>query len=158
MFSDDLDRSMYCNLVLRTLKSRGWMCRMFCLMPTHYHLLLEVPNEDLALGMKSLNWRYSWWFNRRHARWGHLVGERYGARYIYTDAHMLNAMRYIARNPVRAGLCRRPEDWAWSSYRRCIGREDPFNFVDVAPLRAYFATDEAEATWLLRQFVELDDD
>jgi putative transposase len=158
MFADDLDRSQYCNFLLRTLKSRNWICRMFCLMPTHYHLLLEVPADELQIGMKTLNWRYAWWFNRRHARWGHLVGARYGAVYIRTDAHMLNAMRYIARNPVRAGLCTRPEDWDWSSYRRCIGRDDPFGFVDVAPLRAYFGTDELEATWGLEQFVSMPDD
>jgi hypothetical protein len=71
---------------------------------------------------------------------------------------MLNAMRYIARNPVRAQLCGRPEDWVWSSYRRLIGRDDPFTFVDPAPLRAYFGPDETQATWLLRQFVDLPDD
>lgn len=158
MFADDFDRTVFCNLVARELNARRWACRIFCLMPTHYHLLLEVGDDELQVGMQSLNWRYAWAFNRRHARWGHLVGCRYGSRFVRTDAHMLNAMRYIARNPVRAGLCRRPEEWLWSSYRRCIGREDPFAFVDAAPLRAYFGTDETEATWLLRQFVDLADD
>ena len=126
---------------------------MFCLMTTHYHLLVEVPDDDLKHGMKSLNWRYAWWFNRRHARLGHLVGRRYGAVLIETDAHMLNAMRYIALNPVVGGLCTRPERWPWSSYRRCIGLDDPYTFVDASPLRAYFAEDAKEAASRIRQFV-----
>ena len=153
MFLDDLDRSQFVNLLLRTLMRRRWTCRAFCLMTTHYHLLVEVPEDDLDRGMKSLNWQYAWWFNRRHARAGHLVGRRYGAVLIETDAHMLNAMRYIALNPVHAGLCRKPEGWAWSSYRRCVGLEDPFAFVDPSPLQAYFGGDLTEAARRIRLFV-----
>lgn len=152
MFHDDLDRTHFVNLALRTVIKQEWRCRSFCLMPTHYHLLLDVPANSLKTGMKSLNWRYAWWYNRRHARVGHFVGERYGAVLVATDAHMLNAMRYIALNPVVAGHCLRPEQWLWSSFRRCIGLDDPFPWVDTAPLVAYFG-DGDEAMTNLQRFV-----
>jgi hypothetical protein len=66
---------------------------------------------------------------------------------------MLHALRYIARNPVEAGLCRRPSEWPWGSYRGCAGLDSGFAFVDSSLLRAYFGRDRREATQLLRAFV-----
>lgn len=73
---------------------------------------------------------------------------------VSTDGHMLYAFRYIARNPVEAGLCRSPADWLWSSYRRTAGLDGRFAFVNDAAIRHYFGGDTEEASRLLRSFVE----
>jgi len=122
-------------------------------MTTHYHLLIDVPEESLKKGMQRLNWTYARWFNAQHGRAGHLFGERYFCVLIETDGHMLSAMRYIARNPVKAGLCPRPSDWLWGSYRGCVDLDDSFPLVESEPLRAYFGPDRARANVLIRQFV-----
>ena len=51
---------------------------------------------------------------------------------LLSDEHLLTAYRYLARNPVEAGLCARPEDWVWSSYPVAIGRKGRFAFVDAS--------------------------
>jgi putative transposase len=156
IFDDDIECTYFCNLLARAVKSASWQVRAFCIMPTHYHLLVDVLDNALQRVMQRVNWSYARWFNTRHGRKGHLFGERYYSGPILTDGHMLSTMRYIARNPVKAGLCANPVDWRWSSYRGCIDLEKPFPFVAAAPLRAYFGADRELATVLIRQFIELD--
>jgi REP-associated tyrosine transposase len=153
MFADDDDRLRYCSGLARTVRL-PLSVRMFCLMKTHVHLLLETHEANvLQTAMKSLNWGYAMWFNKRHGRSGHLFGRRYWCAQVTTVGHLLGATRYIARNPVAAGLCERAEDWRWSSYRACIGLDDSFEFVDAAPLRDQFGADATSAAAGLRAFV-----
>lgn len=107
-------------------------------MPTHYHLLLAVPDDSLQPGMKILNGPYALSFNRRHGRKGHLFGDRYFARPVLTDASLRRRFRYLARNPVRAGLCASGLDWQWSSYRDAVTGSHDFPFVDHDPVRTAF--------------------
>jgi hypothetical protein len=84
--------------------------------------------------MGRLNQLYAQWFNRRHDRVGHLFQERYWSQVIDTDARLSAAVRYIVDNPVRAGLCARPEDWRWSSARAAAGLVPLPKFLDLSQL------------------------
>ena len=75
--------------------------------------------------MRQLNGVYAQSFNRRHGRDGHLFQGRYGARLVQADEHLLSAVRYIVRNPLRAGICTRLDEWPWSSHRATIGERPP---------------------------------
>lgn len=154
IFTDDTDRTTFATLLAGCLQRMAAVCRSFCLMTTHYHLLLDVPTDALQRGMHRLNGMYSRGFNARHGRVGHLFGERYYCARIESDGHMLQVLRYIARNPVEAGLCDRPSDWYWSSYRCAAGLDNGFPFVDPALFRAYFGADRAQAEELIRRFVD----
>ena len=153
MFVDDYDRTLFCVLLARAIKAQNWICRAFCLMTTHYHLLLEVEHNALQPGMSRLNGPYAQRFNARHRRSGHLRGDRYHAVPVKSDGHMVHLVRYLARNPVEAGLCKAPSDWPWSSYRGSAELDRGFDFVDSSLLRAYFGHDRDDATQLLRSFV-----
>ena len=153
MFVDDVDNTHFCNLLARIAKKLLWAVRAFCLMPTHYHLVVETPENTLQLGMQSLNGNFANGYNRRRGRKGHLKGRRYGATPVMTDEHMMEVIRYIARNPVRAGLCERPRDWYWGSYRGLAGYDAGFSFVDDAPVLAYFGGVHEDAQAELRRFV-----
>ena len=153
MFVDDYDRTLFCIMLARAIKKHDWICRAFCLMTTHYHLLLDVQDNALQPGMHNLNGPYAQRFNARHKRSGHLRGDRYYARRVESDGHMLQLLRYIARNPVEAGLCDYPSDWPGSSYRGCAELDGGFAFVDSSLLRAYFGHDRRLATRLVRDFV-----
>jgi len=158
VFLDDDDRTLFCSLLIQQLVRESWACLSFCLMTTHFHLLLEVPDESLPVGMQRLNGFYARNFNLRHRRKGHLFGERYYSVRAESDEHMLELLRYIARNPVRAGMCTRPEDWYWSSYNGCIApNESAFPFVDPSRLTAYFGSSSERARRRLRAFVDAAD-
>ncbi|MBV8063973.1 MAG: transposase [Actinobacteria bacterium] len=154
MFADNVDRAHFCRRLASVIADARWQCRAFCLMTTHYHLLMDVPANTLQPGMQRLNGPYAQGFNRRRGRSGHLRGDRYAAAPVESVGHMLRAFRYIARNPVEAGLCSSPVDWLWSSYRGAAGLDGAFAFVNDASLREYFGGDSAESLRVLRGFVE----
>lgn len=134
-----------------------WNCRSFCLMGTHFHLILNTPEATLSRGMQHLCGAYAQWFNWKYGRRGHLFGRRFGSVQILSESHLLNAHRYVALNPVRAGLCERPESWRWGSYRALVGLEDPPHFLDVGGVMNLFSTEVAGARSVFRRLVEAED-
>jgi len=94
---------------------------LLCVLPNHYHLLVETPEPNLGRGMLRLNGAYARGHNYRHERVGHVFQGPYEAKLVESDEHLLELCRYLALNPVRAGLCDQPEEWQWSSYRALIG-------------------------------------
>lgn len=98
-----------------------WRCLAYCLMDNHFHLLVRTPLANLPRGMQQINSGHAQAYNRRHGRTGPLFERRYGAALVQEDVHLLEIFRYIALNPVRAGLCREPEDYAWSSHAALAG-------------------------------------
>lgn len=153
-FRDDVDRTDFCNRVAMVVKKFRWRCEMFCLMGTHYHLVLDVPDEGLPRAMHWLNGTYAQQFNRRHGRWGHLCGARYTITPIETKLQLIRTAAYVALNPVRAGMCENPEDYPWSSYRGAAGLARQFDFVDDRELLAFFGDDRTSASRRFRQYVE----
>jgi hypothetical protein len=67
---------------------------------------------------------------------------------------LLVAFRYLARNPVAAGLADRPEDWRWSSYGATVGASDLFDFVDASDILGEFGSTRSAQMQGLRRFVE----
>jgi putative transposase len=143
----------FLDMVGEVVAERGWLCRSYCLLSTHYHLLIETPDPDLAAGMQYLNGRYGQRVNWRRGQKGHVFRGRYDAVLVEGEAHRLELYRYIALNPVRAGLAESPEDWPWSSYGALLEIAPRPGFLDVAGALRDFgeAADKARAT--LRTFV-----
>jgi REP element-mobilizing transposase RayT len=112
---DDVDCNAFMSLLRRVARLWTWQIGAFCLMPNHYHLILQTSVERLSMGMHALNGRYARRFNLRHSRTGHLFQERFDARLIESEAHLETACEYVLANPVRAGLVADPESWPWSA-------------------------------------------
>jgi len=93
----------------------------FCLMTNHYHLLVELTAPRLSVGMQVLNTTHAVRFNRRHEGAGHVFDARFHSTLVDDMDYGQEVVRYIALNPVRAGLCDRPEQWPWSSYPAAAG-------------------------------------
>jgi REP element-mobilizing transposase RayT len=121
IYRDAADRERFLEILTLTADRYCWLALAYCLMHNHYHLLVETPKANLARGMRQLNGVYAQSFNRRHGRNGHLFQGRYGARLVQADEHLLGVVRYIVRNPLRAGICTRLDDWPWSSHASTIG-------------------------------------
>jgi len=114
LFVDDYDRRRFLWLLNELCRENGVRRRAYCLMGTHYHLLLEGRAADLSPLMRRLNSRYAQRFNERHNRYGHLFGERYTVRVVHDERQLVDTYAYIEANPGRAGLCRWDERWPWS--------------------------------------------
>ena len=154
LFRDDADREKFlAELEIATAKT-DWSCIAYCLMGTHYPLLLAVGDGALPKGMHSLNFKYARWFNWRHEMKGHVHGRRYDASRVKNDADLLWRYRYVVRNPVEAGLCSSAADWPWSSYAATIGLAAAKPFVDDGPLWTCLKGSRPWAVSWLRDFVE----
>src|SRR5436305_1997806 len=154
MFRDDVDRTSFANRLAATIRKHSWTLVAFVLMPTHFHLIVEVGDDVLQPGMRDSFGPYAQEFNRRWARSGHLKAAPYGLRRVWDEADLCGVVRYVARNPVRDNLCERPQDWRWSSYVGSAGYEKPFWFVDDRAVLAAFNENDARAASFLRLFVE----
>jgi REP-associated tyrosine transposase len=130
-FIDEIDRLDWVRRFVRMLDRFEWTCIAFCLMTTHVHAVLDIPDESLPLGMHALNMPYGKRFNVRHDRVGNLLRARYWSTRLKDDDQLLAAFRYTARNPSRAGMCPSPESWRWSSFATSCGLTQTFPFVDA---------------------------
>lgn len=121
IFLTDADREVFLAGLAVAGHLDGLLCHAYCLMENHYHLLVETPRANLDDAMQRLNGTYAMRFNRHNERTGHVFQGRYGAKLITDDAYACAVVRYIAANPVRAGVCASPEDWPWSSHAATAG-------------------------------------
>jgi REP element-mobilizing transposase RayT len=135
IFRDETDCLTFLRMVARPAPEELWRCHAYCLMPNHYHLLLEAPVASLGKAMHRLNGAYARRFNVRHGRVGHVFGGRYHGELVARDEHLLEAVRYVVLNPVRARLCEEPGEWPWSSYCATAGLDASASWVEVSTIR-----------------------
>jgi REP element-mobilizing transposase RayT len=154
IFANQLDPSLFVHLVSKNVRRLGWRCHSFCLMPNHYHLLIETPEPNLSIGMQRLNGIYARWFNHAHGYSGHLFERRFHSVFVERNAHLLELTRYLALNPVRAGLCRHPSEWLWSSYRAMTGAVPPPEFLTCDWVLSLFDADRERARARFAAFVD----
>ena len=117
IFLGDRDYRAFLNILGFMVASFDVECWDYCLMPNHYHLALYPRQRNISLAVQYLNGVYAMWWNAVHAHVGHVLQGRFKAQIVQHESYLLALCRYIARNPVRAGLVERPEQWPWSSYR-----------------------------------------
>lgn len=113
---DSFDREAIVQIAEKSVRRYQLELRDYSVLGNHLHLVLRAPLGNLPRAMQYLGARIVERFNRRHGRRGHLVQAPYRAKPVLTEGHALWLRVYIAMNPVRAGLCRRPEDWRWGGY------------------------------------------
>jgi REP-associated tyrosine transposase len=122
-------------------------------MGSHFHLLIRLTKPTLSRGMGRLCSSYAQWFNWKYDRFGHLFAQRFSSRHIEEETHLFEVHRYIALNPVRAGLCANPTGWPWGSYRALAGFERPVDFLDVDAVYDLFSQRPDEARRAYRVLV-----
>jgi REP-associated tyrosine transposase len=142
LFDSEQDRELFVKHLGRMIERFQLPCLAYCLMGNHYHLIVQTPDARLSAALQELNGGYSKCFNRAHDRSAHLFRNRFLAQLIDSDSYLLTAYRYLAHNPVRAGLCDELSGWPWSSYRASIGIEpSPPVLLSESTLRGLFGGD-----------------
>ena len=132
-FFSDADYALYLDLLAEFCHAHGVEIWAYCLMPNHVHLILVPSDENgLRATLADLHRRYTGYVNARARTTGHLWQGRYGS-VAMDEAHLVNAVRYVTLNPVRAGLVERAAEWAWSSARAHLAGADDA-VVRVAPV------------------------
>lgn len=155
LYRDDVDRLEFLRHLAQVTGKSGWDCVAYCLMTTHYHLIVRVDDGVLPLAMHRLNLAFSLHHNRRHGLRGHAQYARYGSRRLHDGAELAVGFAYVANNPVEAGLCSAPAAWPWSSYGGTVGATELASFVNPRELISTFADRGIDPRAALRAFVEV---
>jgi putative transposase len=157
LFLDSEDWADLLGLVQRVVFRYELECFAYALMTNHCHYILRIPDDPgaaLSNALRDLNGTYARRFNRRYEREAHVFRNRFDAVLQESLEQLLGTARYIARNPVEAGLCTQPADWPWSSYRATAGLERPPAFLSADKLLAYFGQTRREARAAYSAFVD----
>jgi putative transposase len=139
--------------LVRTSRRHGWRILAYCLMPNHYHLVLQINDAGLSDGMCELNGRFasiSNWVNKRRS---HLFGGRFKSHLIEDERYLMAATRYVLLNPYRKSG-NDPRNWRWSSMRATMGLVLPPSCVDVGWILSHFGANPARARKAFGEFVD----
>ncbi|MHB8643961.1 MAG: REP-associated tyrosine transposase [Gaiellaceae bacterium] len=155
LYEEEVHRRVFLHIYERVARKCGWVTLAYCLMTTHYHLVIRLTDGGLSKGMQQLNGGFSRRMNAIYERTGkgHLFKQRFHDERIEDEPHLLASCRYVVLNPVAAGICRRPEEWPWSSYRASAGLDFPPPFLAVDALLALFGTRPHKARSAYAAFV-----
>ena len=153
IFLNNGDRLNFVRKLSRVVTSCEWSCYAYCLMDNHFHLLIETPQANISDGMHMLNSDYCDYFKRKHDGVGHVLQGRFRSPLIENEAYLMAIIRYIAINPVEAGLVSEPEQWRWSSYSAICGLNPAPEFLDVGYTLRIFSDDIEAARKAYTRFV-----
>jgi putative transposase len=118
IFRGEGDRIFFHRTLTDAAKAHGMSVHAYVFMTNHVHLLASGTSPDsISKAIQALGRRYVRYFNFLHRRSGALWQGRFYSSVVETDRYFLVCHRYIEQNPVRAGICRRPVEFPWSSHR-----------------------------------------
>jgi putative transposase len=153
VFFSKADRARFYLLLQEGVARFGHRVHAFCLMGNHVHLAIQVDATPLSRIIQNVAFRYTGYLNRRKERTGHVFQGRYKALLIDADSYLLELVRYIHCNPVRAGIVALPGQYPWSSHRVYLGLETvPWLTTDW--ILSQFAGTEEKARALYATFVQ----
>jgi putative transposase len=152
IFFSKKDRSRFYLLLQEGIEKYGHRILAFCLMSNHVHLVIQVGEKPLSRIMQNVSFRYTRFINARKKRIGHLFQGRYKAILVDADSYLLELVRYIHNNPVRAKMIESIDQYAWSSHRAYLGL-DTIPWLSMDPVLSQFSPHEKKARKLYHEFV-----
>jgi putative transposase len=156
IFVDDIDRRRFVDRLGGLLLETGTDCFAWALIPNHFHLLLRCHRTELSRFMRRLLTGYAISFNRRHRRCGHLFQNRYKSIVCEEDPYLLELIRYLHLNPLRAGLVNELEGlerYRWCGHAALLGQQETLRGQTVDEVLALFSKNRKAAGAGYRQFL-----
>jgi REP element-mobilizing transposase RayT len=152
IFFDEGDRCRFYLLVQEATERFRCRVHAFCLMTNHVHMAVQVSDIPLSRIMQNITFRYTRWINWRQQRSGHLFQGRYKAVLVDENEYLLELIRYIHLNPVRAGMVNDLSSYQWSSHPAYCGQQ-PVPWLTTDWMLSQFSKKEREARQRYRAFV-----
>ena len=157
LFLDKVDMGTFLDLLKETATMFNLKVSAYCLMPTHYHLLVQTPDANLDRCMRHINGVYTQRYNVRNKCDGTLFRGRYKAILVDVDSYLLELVRYIHRNPLRAGMVSKIDQYAWSSHQGYLSDDQRWEWLHKGFVLGRLAKYRAVQIRKYRQFVDKQD-
>ncbi|MBI2803285.1 MAG: transposase [Gammaproteobacteria bacterium] len=155
IFYCDSDRDLIETTIARAIRANDTHIHAYCWMSNHIHLAVQVGTRPLGHFMQSIASQYARRVQRNLLTTGHLFERRYKAILINDTAYLVSLVRYIHRNPVRAGLVAEPTDYPWSSHRAYVGLT-AVSWLTTESILALFGSRLGDARRAYRKFLSVD--
>jgi len=152
VFLDEKDFKQFLTYLSNCKNRFSFRLYAYALMQNHLHFLIEVAEIPLSRIVQSLLFGYAHYFNLRYGEVGHLFQGRYKAILCDKDAYLLELVRYIHLNPVRAKIAKKPEDYVWTGHLNYLGKEGK-DLIDAGFVLDQFGGSRSLARRRYRQFV-----
>lgn len=152
IFFSDYDRCRFCHLIQLGTERFGYSVSGFCLMNNHVHLVLKMGEKHISHAIHNLAFRYSRYINYKEKMFGHLFQGRFKSILVDDTDYLLELIRYVHLNPVRANLVAQPEDYRWSGHR-CYSGLDNQIWLNTDDVLRKFDSHEITARSLYVDFV-----
>ena len=120
IFEEQEDYYKFLDILKRYKPISKFELYAYCLMGNHIHLLIKVTDEPIEQVFKRVGGKFVYWYNVKYQRVGHLFQDRFKSEPVETNEYFWTVIRYIHQNPVKAGLCKKLEDYPYSSYREYV--------------------------------------
>jgi putative transposase len=153
IFFSEADHRQLEALITEGIRRFGYRVHGYCWMPNHVHLLVQVGRIGLSTIIQNLAFRYTRWLNGRQRRRGHLFQGRYQAILVDADSYLLELIRYVHLNPVRAGLVADPGAYPHSGHRAYLGHAH-VPWLHCEWVLGQFADTEGAARRRYRRFIQ----
>ncbi|MDD2482613.1 MAG: transposase [Lutispora sp.] len=114
IFKEEQDKGYFIKIVKEAI-GVDYQLYGYILMDNHYHFIIQRHDKELHQVMHQINNKFSKYFNFKYKRVGHVFQSRYKAILVQDERYLLSLIRYVHRNPVRAGMCKNVSDYKWSS-------------------------------------------
>lgn len=129
IFLSEEDCLSFIKVVQDAAEQFGLRISAYCLMPNHYHMLVQTPHGNLSRCMRHINGVYTQRFNRTHDYDGQLFRGRYKAVLVEDDQYLLHVMRYIHQNPLKGELVENLKDYPWSSHHGYVSSSKKWDWL-----------------------------
>ena len=139
IYEDTQDKREFLSILSTAITTYDAVLLQYVLMDNHYHLLIRVGDQPLSAFVRFLNRSYSLYYNKRYNRIGTIYGGRYKSYLLSETEKFFSTVRYIVRNPVKAGLSATPAEYRWSGHASVFTHQPCI--IDKATLLAYFSPD-----------------
>ena len=158
LFLGKLDYKAFVELLQET--SEAWNIRIaaYCLMPNHYHMLVHTPEANISRAMRHINGVYTQRFNSRHHLDGQLFRGRYKSILVNGDSYLLQLVRYIHRNPLKANMVKDMNAYPWSSHKAYLSVAKKWDWLHKGFILDLLTDEKKSQIRLYRRFVAVDDD
>ena len=127
IFEDEEDCEKFTQTLYRYKEISKYEIYAYCLMGNHMHLLIKIGQESLEQVMRRICGSYVYWYNKKYDRIGNLFQDRFKSKPVEDDGYFMTVLRYIYRNPVKAGLVKKVEEYKWSNYSEYISNQKTAN-------------------------------
>lgn len=156
IFVNNTDYQQYLRLLSRFKAELEFKCYGYALMTNHVHLLLQPGDETtVSVIMQRLSATYTRYFNKRYNRVGHIYQGRFHSSLVDKEAYLLEVVRYVHLNPVRAGMVHHPRDYLWTSYHAYMAPEkDTLELIDCRLILEMLCLEMGSARQALNAFLQ----